>query len=126
MPDEPQHPAFRRVLDQFSWTGSRMTIDRCDFQVPPAKPGWYGIISAAGGGPRSGVAAIGRRIRCWPAPGPCRISTRKPQRWIGPPRNGMGELMPFDLDPETDPSIGTAARRRCWPHVAGERLATVS
>jgi hypothetical protein len=50
MPDEPQHPAFRRVLDQFSWTGSRMTIDRCDFQVPPAKPGWYGIISAAGGG----------------------------------------------------------------------------
>jgi hypothetical protein len=25
-----------------------MMIDRCDFQVPPAKPGWYGIISATG------------------------------------------------------------------------------
>ena len=25
-----------------------MTIDRCDFQVPPDQPGWYGIISATG------------------------------------------------------------------------------
>jgi hypothetical protein len=22
-----------------------MTVDRCDFQVPPAVPGWYGILS---------------------------------------------------------------------------------
>jgi hypothetical protein len=25
-----------------------MTIDRCDFQVPPAMPGWYGILSETG------------------------------------------------------------------------------
>jgi hypothetical protein len=23
----------------------RMTVDRCDFQVPPAAPGWYGILT---------------------------------------------------------------------------------
>jgi hypothetical protein len=22
-----------------------MTVDRCDFQIPPAVPGWYGIVS---------------------------------------------------------------------------------
>jgi hypothetical protein len=27
-----------------------MTIDRCDFQVPPAMPGWYGILSEAKSG----------------------------------------------------------------------------
>ena len=25
-----------------------MTVDRCDFQVPPAIPGWYGILSETG------------------------------------------------------------------------------
>ena len=24
-----------------------MTVDRCDFQVPPAIPGWYGILTEA-------------------------------------------------------------------------------
>ena len=25
-----------------------MTVDRCDFQVPPALPGWHGILSETG------------------------------------------------------------------------------
>jgi hypothetical protein len=25
-----------------------MTVDRCDFQVPPTIPGWYGILSETG------------------------------------------------------------------------------
>ena len=25
-----------------------MTVDRCDFQVPPAGPGWYGILTENG------------------------------------------------------------------------------
>jgi hypothetical protein len=25
-----------------------MRVDRCDFQVPPAAPGWYGILTEAG------------------------------------------------------------------------------
>jgi hypothetical protein len=25
-----------------------MTIDRCDFQVPPPGPGWYGILTESG------------------------------------------------------------------------------
>jgi hypothetical protein len=25
-----------------------MTVDRCDFQVPSAMPGWYGILSETG------------------------------------------------------------------------------
>jgi hypothetical protein len=25
-----------------------MTVDRCDFQVPPAGPGWYGILTETG------------------------------------------------------------------------------
>jgi hypothetical protein len=25
-----------------------MTVDRCDFQVPPAIAGWYGILSETG------------------------------------------------------------------------------
>jgi hypothetical protein len=25
-----------------------MTVDRCDFQVPPAVPGWYGILTETG------------------------------------------------------------------------------
>jgi hypothetical protein len=25
-----------------------MTVDRCDFQVPPAAPGWYGILTETG------------------------------------------------------------------------------
>jgi hypothetical protein len=25
-----------------------MIVDRCDFQVPPATPGWYGILSETG------------------------------------------------------------------------------
>jgi hypothetical protein len=25
----------------------QMTVNRCDFQVPPAVPGWYGILSEA-------------------------------------------------------------------------------
>jgi hypothetical protein len=24
-----------------------MTVDRCDFHVPPAVPGWYGILAEA-------------------------------------------------------------------------------
>ena len=27
-----------------------MTVDRCDFQVPPAGPGWYGIIAGDAAG----------------------------------------------------------------------------
>jgi hypothetical protein len=25
-----------------------MTVDRCDFQVPPTAPGWYGILTETG------------------------------------------------------------------------------
>jgi hypothetical protein len=25
-----------------------MTVDRCDFQVPPASPGWYGVLTETG------------------------------------------------------------------------------
>jgi hypothetical protein len=27
-----------------------MTVDRCDFQVPPARPGWYGVVSGDAAG----------------------------------------------------------------------------
>jgi hypothetical protein len=46
-----------------------MTVDRCDFQVPPAGPGWYGIMSgdAAGNVLRQAAYWTGRDWAEYPA-----------------------------------------------------------
>jgi hypothetical protein len=47
--DDYGEKADRRPADPAqSKPQHRMTIDRCDFQVPPAMPGWYGINSETG------------------------------------------------------------------------------
>lgn len=39
-----------------------MTVDRCDFQVPPAVPGWHGILTEAGSKAALWNGTAGRNI----------------------------------------------------------------
>jgi hypothetical protein len=42
-----------------------MTVDLCDFQVPPAAPGWYGVLTETGGVAALWTVRIGLNIRLW-------------------------------------------------------------
>jgi hypothetical protein len=43
-----------------------MPVDRCDFQVPPARPGWYGIMSSDAAGNILHQGRLLERGRTWP------------------------------------------------------------